>query len=415
MKITRTKTLSQKLLGLGLVLGISSSMVVPGEAEARLIFSTQEGVNSDAYHIDNDDSSTTTADLYFGGPLSDAFIQYDKIEDSFKFSKDVDLNGNELQNFIIENEVEGNMPACDATNTGQMYYDTTADEIRFCADSIDNPGTFAWISNQDNSILANMINADVAGLGLIQDVDGSMRVNVDDSTLEIDTDVVKIKEEGVTTLEIEDETIVHEDIATGAVRSDEILDDTIVQADRAVHTVVEELIPEFTNMTIWADPAAPNQHVGSMEADYDVNGDRAYYKWATNKDEIDNSLHSYTIVLQYALPDNFWAWSATDQIELDIRTHTVNNTDNEIDVTMVDTDNTIISFSSGGTDLVSDVADTWETEIISFDPNQLSADWDPGKTIVLRFKMSSRADVVGATITQHPVYIGKLKFNYDVK
>lgn len=417
MKIKQTKTLSQKLLGLGLVLGISSSLVMPGVAEARLIFTTEaDGVNADGYHIDNDDSSVGTVDLFFGGPVSDAFIQYDKLEDKFFFSKDLDLNGNELLNFVIQNDVEGNMPACGAANTGQMYYDTVGEEIRFCADSLDNPGSYSWITNQDNSITATMINADVAGLGLIQDGDGSLRVNVDNTTLELNGDEVRIMEEGVTSLEIANDTIVHEDIATGAVRSEEILDNTITQADRAVAVVVEELVPEFSNMTLWADTAAPDQHVGTMEADYDVNGDRSYYKWSTNKDEANNSLHSYTIVLQYVLPENFWAWAANDQIEVDMRTHTTAIADNRLDISMVDTDTTDITFIGGSaTELTSSVADDWQTKILDFDPNQVGANWAPGEAIVLRLKMASKADVVGAIITQHPVYVGKIIFNYTVK
>ena len=414
MKITQTKTLSQKLLGLGLVLGISSSMVIPSVAEARLIFSTEaDGVNSDGYHIDNDDSSVDTIDLFFGGPTSDAFLKFDKVADKFFFSHDLDLGGNELLNFVIQNSTDAAMPACAGTNTGQVYYSTDSDKILFCGESADSPGTFVWMSNQDNSITAKMINANVAGLGLIQDVDGSLRVNTDETTLELNGDVVRIKEEGVTTLEIADETILAEDIATGAVTTSEILDNTITQADRAVRAIFEELVPEYPNMTLWADTAAPNQHVGTMEADYDVAGDRSFYKWATNKDPIDNSLHGYTVVLQYVLPENFWSWPASNQIELELRTHTAAVSDNRVDVGMVDTDETGITLTAGS-GLRSIVADSWEIKVISFDPNQANADWVPGKAIVLRLKMSSKADVAGG-ITQHPVYIGKVKLNYNVK
>ena len=414
MKITQTKTLSQKLLGLGLVLGISSSMVMPSVAEARLIFTTEaDGVNADGYHIDNDDSSFNTVDLFFGGPTSDAFLKFDKVADKFYFSHDLDLGGNELLNFVIQNSDDASMPACTGTNTGQVYYSTDSDQILFCGESADSPGTFVWMSNQDNSITAKMINADVAGLGLIQDTDGSLRVNTDETTLELNGDVVRIKEQGVTTLEIANETILAEDIATGAVTTSEILDNTITQADRAVLAVFEELVPEYPNMTLWADTAAPNQHVGTMEADYDVAGDRSFYKWSTNKDPVDNSLHSYTVVLQYVLPENFWTWPASNQIELEIRTHTDAVADNRVDVGMVDTDETGITLT-GGSGLRSTNADEWEVKIISFDPNQANADWVPGKPVVLRVKMSSKADV-GAGITQHPVYIGKVKFNYNIK
>ena len=126
-----------------------------------MIFTTEaDGVNADGYHIDNDDSSFSDVDLFFGGPLSDAFIRYDKLADKFFFSKDLDLQGNELLNFVIHNSDDFSMPTCTAANTGQIYYSTDSDQILFCGESADTPGTYVWMSNQDNSILANMINAD---------------------------------------------------------------------------------------------------------------------------------------------------------------------------------------------------------------------------------------------------------------
>ena len=42
------------------------------------------------------------------------------------------------------------------------------------------------------------INADVAGDGLVQDTDGSLKVNVDNSTVEINSDTVRLKDAGIT-------------------------------------------------------------------------------------------------------------------------------------------------------------------------------------------------------------------------
>ncbi|MFA5238311.1 MAG: hypothetical protein WC476_01210 [Phycisphaerae bacterium] len=45
----------------------------------------------------------------------------------------------------------------------------------------------------DDAVSARTINSDVAGSGLMQDIDGSLKVNVDDVTLQIVSDVVKTK------------------------------------------------------------------------------------------------------------------------------------------------------------------------------------------------------------------------------
>ncbi len=421
MKI-KTKTLSQKVLGLGLVLGLSVSLLFPGAADARLIFTTEsDGVNADGYHIDNDDSSVDTVDLFFGAS-TDAFLKFDMTYDGgtgkFDLSHALDLSGNELLNFIVENSETA--PTCDAASIGRLYYDTSAypadsdgGQLLFC--TLDELGGYEWVANRDNSVTAAMLNADTAGLGLIQAGDGSLQVNTDGVTLELNGDEVRIKEEGVTTLEIADDTIQLIDMGDSSVASAEIVDESVEFVDVKARSIVDELSPEFQNMTLWADTTAPDQHVGTMEADYDVADDRSYYKWSTNKDEVDNSLHSYTIVLQYGLPENFIEWADTNQIKMDIRTHTDSIADNKLDVAMIDTDETGITLTSGGSDIVSSVADDWETVNITFDENQVDAHWEPGLPIVLRIKMSSKSDVAGAVITQHPVYLGRIQFYYDVK
>lgn len=55
---------------------------------------------------------------------------------------------------------------------------------------------------QDDAVDKSKIAADVAGDGLGQDVDGSLKVNVDNVSLEIDADNVRIKDDGVTASKI---------------------------------------------------------------------------------------------------------------------------------------------------------------------------------------------------------------------
>ncbi|MES1923529.1 hypothetical protein MHBO_005115, partial [Bonamia ostreae] len=50
----------------------------------------------------------------------------------------------------------------------------------------------------DDSVTAGKIDATVAGDGLAQNVDGSLEVNVDDSTIEITTDAINVKDGGIT-------------------------------------------------------------------------------------------------------------------------------------------------------------------------------------------------------------------------
>ena len=60
--------------------------------------------------------------------------------------------------------------------------------------------TTAYLAN--DAVDKTKINADIAGDGIVQAAGGELDVNVDDTTIEIDTDVVKVKAAGITETEI---------------------------------------------------------------------------------------------------------------------------------------------------------------------------------------------------------------------
>ncbi|OYT66108.1 hypothetical protein B6U74_01940, partial [Candidatus Bathyarchaeota archaeon ex4484_205] len=62
----------------------------------------------------------------------------------------------------------------------------------------------------NDAVTKEKINSDVAGAGLVQDTDGSLKVNTDNTTLEISGDIVRVKNGGITSAKI----------ASGAVSSD---------------------------------------------------------------------------------------------------------------------------------------------------------------------------------------------------
>ena len=93
--------------------------------------------------------------------------------------------------------------------------------------------------------------SDLAGDGIIEDnTNGELDINVDNTTLEVNTDLLQVKDLGITNDKIADDavtsdkialnTIVADDIATGAVTSDEILDETIQNEDIANQTILAE-------------------------------------------------------------------------------------------------------------------------------------------------------------------------------
>lgn len=81
-------------------------------------------------------------------------------------------------------------------------------------------GTVGTTQLADDGVTKGKIAADVAGLGLGQAVDGSLQVTVDDSTIEIATDTVQVKDSGIAAAKI----------AADAVTTEKILDANVTAA-----------------------------------------------------------------------------------------------------------------------------------------------------------------------------------------
>ncbi len=193
---------TKEVIAFGVVTALSLVSMTQ-TAHARLIFTTEdEGVNADAYHLDYDDTSADFIDLAFGSGIG-SMIRYDILNTKFIINQNLDLAGNEFLNFIVENQTDANEPTCDAAAAGRMYYNTTNNTLLFCN------GT-SWVNTESDL-------TGLAGDGLVDGGGGALDVNVDDSTIEINADVVRVKDGGITTEKILDGTIATADIAAGAI------------------------------------------------------------------------------------------------------------------------------------------------------------------------------------------------------
>jgi hypothetical protein len=94
-------------------------------------------------------------------------------------------------------------------------------------------GAISTIKIADDSVTKDKIAADVAGLGLAQNADGSLEVDVDDSTIEISSDNIRVKDLGITTAKINDLAVTSAKIAAGAVGTTQLLDSNVTTAKLA--------------------------------------------------------------------------------------------------------------------------------------------------------------------------------------
>jgi hypothetical protein len=232
--INRHTAALKKLIGVSLVLAFGLVGFFPQTADARLLFTTEDdGVNSDAYHLDNDDSSADFIDLGFGTGLGSR-LRYDIVGSQFLLNQDFNLEGNALEDFRIENAAAALACAAPA-DKGRMYYNTTSDDLFFCDGA-------SWISTSTSA-------AGLAGAGLV--VNGTeLDVNVDDSTIEINADVVRVKDLGITEAKLAADAVTTGKIAAGAVELSDLAGDSVNSAKIVNESI---LSADILNGTISAD------------------------------------------------------------------------------------------------------------------------------------------------------------------
>jgi len=266
----------QLALGLGLVISIASSLIFPNNAEARLIFSTEEdGINADAYHLDNDDSSVTSVDLNFGS-ASDVYLGFDKVLEEFNFSHDADFEGNEILDFLVENGDLGTLgiPTCDTSKTGRLYYDLDDSVLSYCDGS-------NWIAS--NNLSATFLTS-LSGDGLEYDgTNEEIDVKTDNVTVEIQSDAVQVKDGGINTLQLTDDAVTNAKLADNSVNSTNIIDGEVNTDDLADNAVTGTKLASNSILT---------SHILDGEISTDDLADDA----VTNAKLADNAVNSTNII-----------------------------------------------------------------------------------------------------------------------
>ena len=213
-----------------------------------------------------------------------------------------------------------------------------------------------------------------------------------------------IADGSITADDLGTDSVDSEEIATDAVTTDEILDGTITQDDVAERESFYTLAPEFSNFTLRADGS---DNSGTMYSDHDTGTDRNYYAWSTRRT---GALNDYDLVLQWMVPENFVGFSDTNpEIEIDYKTDLTTAADNRLDIiSLLDTNGSNVALT-GGTGLVSTIADTWVDDA---DVTFAGGTFTPGEYITMTFRFASK----GTTRTNaNPVYLGPVKFNVKVK
>jgi hypothetical protein len=115
----------QILLATGLVV-----LAAAGSAFAQgvLLINTDITENENNLILDADNSGGDIT-LQFGGTLN-KYLRWDAVNSYFSFNDDINLQGNEIQDFKIENRTAA--PACNLTYGGRMYHNTIDTKTFVC-------------------------------------------------------------------------------------------------------------------------------------------------------------------------------------------------------------------------------------------------------------------------------------------
>lgn len=129
----------------------------------------------------------------------------------------------------------------------EAYKIVVTDENDVVLKTVDN-----YVRIPDDSITKEKINSDIAGDGLSQDVNGSLTVNVDDSTLQIDSDTLQVKDGGIDTDQLADESVSTDKLASDLDLINKINNVVEVVFDKKFDFMGEKLvgIPQYK----WEDP-----------------------------------------------------------------------------------------------------------------------------------------------------------------
>jgi len=119
LKITKTL-----LMGFMVILLATESAF----AQGILLINTDILENENNLILDADDSGGDII-LQFGGTLN-KYLKWDATNSYFSFNDDINLQGNEIQDFKIENLVAS--PACNAASSGRMYHNTVDTKTYVC-------------------------------------------------------------------------------------------------------------------------------------------------------------------------------------------------------------------------------------------------------------------------------------------
>ena len=319
------------------------------------------GTQSGTFTIDIDNSESGDIELQFGGDLAKK-LSYDQVNTYFKFNDDVHIEGN----LTLTGLVDGvDISSLDTTSSNLKVSSGGGLNVNIAAGSYRISGTttnYAGVSGLsvvDND--TNYVFATSTGVFI--------------NTVGFPTNHSVIPFAEVVTL-------------NGGVNS--IVERRILSSDDRERDMQKVFHPEFAGASFQADAT---NNVGQLSISFDDTNDKNFYLWTTTT----STLQDYDVVLPVTLPEDFAYWN-TNPLTVTYRSTSADILDNEMDVSVFDTNGSAVSLTGSASNLYNT---SWQSGVINYSG---APTWTAGQDFVIKFKMFAR--------NSKQMHLGKVILDY---
>jgi hypothetical protein len=124
---------------------------------------------------------------------------------------DTDAFIDDIESIINTTKLDADNIQDSGITASSKFIDATITETKLGASCVET------VNINDDAVTDDKLAADCAGDGLTQDGNGALAVNVDDSTVELNTDTLRVKDSGITASKIADNAITTAKIADNSI------------------------------------------------------------------------------------------------------------------------------------------------------------------------------------------------------
>ncbi len=411
----------------GHVVGTASGNVLILGADGRISPAQMgTGTTSQNFTINTGDTAGDTT-LTFGTSLGDETITYSAGNDWFAFSDDVRIEGDadvagnvdaggdvQAQGNVI---INGDNDAADAVLTfgndlgaQSLVYSSTNDRFEFSTD----------VHIAGNLTVEGTINGvDVTALGaegaLKVTDDGGLNIAISEGTYRLGGELTHfVAVTGVAMhanainyvffgsggLTVQNDTFPTDEafiplarVTTNGSDITSIDDWRVAQSDDRESDDVVKITPEYDKSSYQGDGA---DNVGRLSLSQDNINKRNYYQWTTTE----ATLQDYDIFVHYQLPKDFVGWddTGTPAFSVQYRSTSASTADNELSITVYDTNGAPVSLVGGGTHLAST---SWTSADLGFADGST---WTAGNEIMIKLTVSAK--------NSQQMHLGSIQLHY---